>query len=34
MNDESVIDENAILTAEGVLSEILEATNKRYIPRK
>ena len=28
MKDETVIDENAILTAEGVLFEILRATNK------
>lgn len=34
MNDESVIDENAILTAEGVLSEILEATNKSIYSTK
>lgn len=34
MKDETVIDENAILTAEGVLFEILRATNKSIYSTK
>ena len=34
MKDKTVIDENAILTAEGVLSEMLEATNKSIYSTK